>query len=164
MGLFERFSKGVLERATSIKGEDQSEVKGSPKKAKDEMIVLGALLAKVALADENFSKEEEEESIREILSCECHLNEDEVSLALSSSRESLESSLDIHTFTREVNAKKSYDERLRVLERLFQVALSDRSLHPMELETLRKISGLLWISHKDFIGLKLRLKKENLGK
>ena len=98
--------------------------------------------------------------IKDILTSRCGFSQEDVPLILASSKQAVETSLDIQGFTREVNNKKDYNGRIKVLENLFRVALSDKSLHQDELEMLRKISGLFWISHKDFINTKLKIKKE----
>jgi len=98
--------------------------------------------------------------IKKILVSRCGYKEEEVPLILASAREAIRSCLDIQGFTREVNQRRGYQERLRILENLFRVAFSDQSLVYQELETIRKIATLFWISHKDFINTKLKIKKE----
>lgn len=122
----------------------------------ERLVILGVLLNRVAYADEKIS-EEEERCIERIL-CARGASRDEAALVTAASREAADKRPDIQGFTREVN-KKPYEERIRVVELLFEVALADSDLAPIELAAVRQVAGLLWVSHKDFIEAKLRVKK-----
>lgn len=117
-------------------------------------IILGVLLEEVAKAHEGLSAEEEA-AVLKVLERRASL--EEAGLALAAAREAAEHRPDLQGFTREVN-KLPYEERVRVVEWLFDVALADRDLHFLEVEAVRKIAGLLWVTHKDMIEAKLRAK------
>lgn len=125
----------------------------------EEMVILGVLLGSVAHADGNFSREEEQATVR-ILTRRGSISKEEAALVIAAARESKDARPDIQGFTREV-AKKPYKERLEVMDLLFLVALSDQNLSHVEMESVRKIAGLLWITHKDFIKSKLRAKEKS---
>ena len=50
--------------------------------------------------------------------------------------------------------------KINILEQLFRVACSDKDLDDSEVETIRKISDLFGIGHKEFINAKIKVKKE----
>lgn len=122
----------------------------------EELVIFGVLMHEVADADGHFAPEEEK-AISTILKKRGDLAPAEVALVIAAARESAEHRMDIQGFTREIN-KKTYTERIRVVELLFTIALADNDLSIVELEKVRKIAKLLWVSHKDFIAAKLRVR------
>ncbi len=125
----------------------------------DDQIALGALLWVVAEADEKFLAKEDEK-IKEILTQYSKIPEDEMVAVMASIKEAARERIDLHRFTREVCKNLSYDVRISVIETLFRVACCDDELDHNEIETIRKISGLFHIAHKDFINAKITIKKE----
>ena len=79
---------------------------------------------------------------------------------MASIKEAAIERIDLHHFTREVGKNLSYDVRKSVIETLFRVACCDDELDHNEVETIRKISGLFNVAHKDFINAKITIKKE----
>jgi len=63
-------------------------------------------------------------------------------------------------FTSLINKGFSYEQKVKVVEHLWEVAFSDASLDKYEEHMVRKIAGLIYVSHKDFIDAKLRVKKK----
>ncbi len=122
----------------------------------EELVIFGVLMHEVADADGHFAPEEEK-AIKAILKKRGDLTPAEVALVIAAARESAEHRMDLQGFTREIN-KKTYTERIRVVELLFEIALADNNLSIIELEKVRKISNLLWVSHKDFIAAKIRVR------
>lgn len=150
MGLWEKFKNSVVAEAAQ-----KPAVK--PEKYTDDIIVFGALMSIIAEADEQFSSEEQK-TIEKILVSEIGFQPEDVPLILTSAKEAARKRVDLQELTREINKNRDYDQRLRVLEDLFRVAFSDKFLHFAEDEALRRISALLWISHKDFINTRDRVK------
>lgn len=135
--------------------------KETPVEAKiiDDRIALGVLLWVVAEADAKFLPEEEAK-IREILLSYCKIPESDLSYIMSSIKEAAETRIDLYRFTHEVSEDLNYQTKISIIENLFRVACSDKELDDNELETIRKISGLFHLSHKDFIDAKIKVKKE----
>lgn len=125
----------------------------------EELVILGALLTRVARSDENLSKEEEA-AIARILRSQ-GASASETSLVIAAAHEALESRHDIQGLTREVN-KHPYAVRIHVVELLFAVGFAEEGLSMVELESVREIAKLFWVSHQDFIAAKLRV-RESLG-
>ncbi len=125
----------------------------------DDKIALGVLLWVVAEADEKFLPEEENQ-IREILVSYCKVDKETLPLVLASIKQAADERVDLFRFTNEITKNLNYNVKLQILDNLFRVACSDKNLNSYEIETIRKISGLLRISHKDFINSKIKIKKE----
>ena len=150
-GLLSRFIKSSALRANR----EHLTEKPPRRQTMEKLVILGVLLNRVAYADEKIS-EEEETCIKKILRAR-GAAPDEAAMVIASAREAADKRPDIQGFTREVN-RKPYEERIRVVELLFEVALADSNLAPIELAAVRQIADLLWIAHKDFIEAKLRVK------
>ena len=52
-----------------------------------------------------------------------------------------------------------YEDKIRLINNLWSIAFSDKQLDKYEEYLIRKISDLLYVSHKDFIEQKLRVKE-----
>jgi len=126
----------------------------------DDKIALGVLLWIVAEADEKFLAKEDEK-IKEILTTShSKISEEEIETVLASIKEAARERVDLHRFTSEVSNDLPYEVRISIIETLFRVACCDEELDHKEMETIRKISGLFHIAHKDFINAKITIKKE----
>ncbi len=60
-------------------------------------------------------------------------------------------------FTRQLHEELAREEKLRILEMLWQVALSDGNLEKHEDHLIRKVAGLLYVSHSDLIRVRNRV-------
>jgi uncharacterized tellurite resistance protein B-like protein len=53
-------------------------------------------------------------------------------------------------------------EKVRIIEYMWQVAYTDRQISAHEDHLMRKIAGLLYIAHGDYIAAKMRAKPADL--
>lgn len=125
----------------------------------DDKIALGVLMWAVAEADDKLLPEEEDK-IEEILRSSGYVAASDIPLVLAAIRQAAKERVDLHAFTRELKQDLPYEARKSILDELFRVACADKEVVSAEIETIRKISGLFHISHKDFIAAKLKVKKE----
>ena len=152
-GFLDKFRKNVI---TSVWKDKRDEPKV---KDIDDKIALGVLLWVVAEADDKFLAKEDGK-IRDILTTYSKISEEEIETVLASIKEAARERVDLHRFTREVGKDLPYEVRKSIIETLFRVACCDEELDHKEMETIRKISGLFHIAHKDFINAKITIKKE----
>ena len=152
-GFLDKFRKNVITSVWKDK-KDEPEMIDI-----DDKIALGVLLWVVAEADEKFLAKEDEK-IKEILISHSKIPEEEISTVLASIKEAARERIDLYRFTREVNTNLPYNARISIIETLFRVACCDKELDHEEIETIRKISGLFRVTHKDFINAKITIKKE----
>jgi uncharacterized tellurite resistance protein B-like protein len=68
-----------------------------------------------------------------------------------------------YEFTSLINKGLTYEEKVKVIEYLWEVALVDTHLDKYEEHTVRKIADLIYVAHEDFIEAKLRVKKQIAG-
>jgi uncharacterized tellurite resistance protein B-like protein len=65
-------------------------------------------------------------------------------------------------FTSLINKGFNQEEKIKVIEHLWEVAFADAILDKHEEYMVRRIADLIYVSHKDFISAKLRVKKRLL--
>jgi len=136
----------------------KQETPPEPKQINDK-IALGVLLWVVAEADSRFLSKEEEK-IKDVLTKFCKVSQEDLDIILSSIKEAAVERIDLYRFTNEVGSDLDHVAKIRIIEILFRVACVDKDLDNEELETIRKISGLLHITHSEFIDAKIKIKKE----
>jgi len=56
----------------------------------------------------------------------------------------------------------TYEQKLKVIEHLWDVALADNKIDKYEEHMVRKIADLIFVEHKDFINAKLKARDNKL--
>jgi uncharacterized tellurite resistance protein B-like protein len=148
---------GILDRFTQVITKKEEK----PSHAITYRIVLGALLSLVSQADGKIT-EQEITTKKAVLAKRGYTTPEDQEEILAASQKAIVDRMDWEGFTREVNQECEYPERVQLVRDLFSVAWADHELSHEELETIRKISNLLWLDHKDFISAKLETKPESL--
>jgi uncharacterized tellurite resistance protein B-like protein len=118
-------------------------------------LAVAALLVEVLRADYDVAVDERRqvvESIRGILGLDDAQCED----LLAEAEQRVDRAHDLHQFTAEINRELSHEEKLRLVEQLWRVAAADSAVHKYEEHVIRRICGLLHVSHREFIAAKLR--------
>ena len=117
-----------------------------------------SLLIEVALSDKDFD-EEEITSMKEILKTTHGISDETINELVSNAKQTVDESTSLYSYTREVNDNFSYDDKLLLLQSLWDIAYADGNVDKYEEHLIRKISDLIYISHSDFIQVKLERKK-----
>ena len=117
-----------------------------------------SLLIEVALSDKDFD-EEEITSMKEILKTTHGISDETINELVSNAKQTVDESTSLYSYTREVNDNFSYDDKLLLLQSLWDIAYADGNVDKYEEHLIRKISDLIYISHSDFIQAKLERKK-----
>jgi len=120
-------------------------------------IATCALLLEMAHTDDEFSEIEETE-IKRIIQSEFELSENKVDEIIELSNEERKESLDLWQFTNLINENFSKEEKIKVIEYIWQVIYADDKVDQYEEYLIRKLSYLLNVDHKDMIDAKLRVK------
>ncbi len=118
-------------------------------------LAVAALLVEVLRADYDVAVDERRqvvESIRGTLGLDDAQCED----LLAEAEQRVDRAHDLHQFTAEINRELSHEEKLRLVEQLWRVAAADSAVHKYEEHVIRRICGLLHVSHREFIAAKLR--------
>lgn len=117
-----------------------------------------SLLIEVALSDKDFD-EEEITSMKEILKTTHGISDETINELVSNAKQTVDESTSLYSYTREVNDNFSYEDKLLLLQSLWDIAYADGNVDKYEEHLIRKISDLIYISHSDFIKAKLERKK-----
>lgn len=126
----------------------------------DLRLAAAALLFEVVRAD-GVVKPEEHTVLRAALRSVFELSEPEVEeLAQMAERQSREA-VSIFEFTRLVDQGLSHAEKRRIVELLWLVCFSDAEKHAEEEHLVRKIAGLLHVTHPEFIDAKIRARESS---
>ena len=77
---------------------------------------------------------------------------------LTNAQDSSRSAYDYQQFTGRINDAFSHDDKVRLVEALWQVAYADAHIDANENHTINKIAGLLYVTHGEYIAAKMRAK------
>ena len=118
-------------------------------------LAVAALLVEVLRADYAVAGDERRQvvaSMRGILGLDPGQCED----LLAEAEQRVDRAHDLHQFTAEINRGLGHEEKLQLVEQLWRVAAADSIVHKYEEHIIRRICGLLHVSHREFIAAKLR--------
>ncbi|ESP91351.1 MULTISPECIES: TerB family tellurite resistance protein [Pseudoalteromonas] len=118
---------------------------------------LGALMVEVMRADNDIAPDELT-MIAKLLRQHCELSEQSSELIRTEAQRLVDDAIDLHRFVKVVNDNTDEEERIEVIELLWMVAFADGKLDPQEDYTVRKLAGLMYVAHGDFIAAKLNVK------
>jgi uncharacterized tellurite resistance protein B-like protein len=121
-------------------------------------VATAALLTEMMRADGTASSEEINK-ITEAVKTRFGLSEEESSDILNLADHEISKSTGFYEFTSLLNKELEYEKKVHIVEHLWEVAFADSRLNKYEEHMVRKISDLLYVTHKDFIEAKLRVKK-----
>lgn len=122
-------------------------------------IACAALMLEVARADFEISAQEKTK-IRKQLENVLKLPPTLVDELIDLAETEVEEAVSLHQFTSLIHAHYSAEEKVHILFLLWKIAYSENQLDKYEEALIRKISDLLYISHKDFIQTKQRAEQE----
>lgn len=125
-------------------------------------LATAVLLIEVMQSDAE-STAEERATILKILKERFHLADAEVAKLSARGQRTAAATNDFHQFTSLINRELGMPEKVRIIEYMWQVAYADRKISAHEDHLMRKIAGLLYIAHGDYIAAKMRAKPADLG-
>jgi uncharacterized tellurite resistance protein B-like protein len=125
-------------------------------------LYVAALLVEAARMDDRFDAAERQ-AIQRILSERYRLSPWETVELLSAAERAVDQSTQLFRFTDAVVQRVPVEDRVRILEMLWEVAYADGVLGPEEDQLLRRIAGLIHVSDRDR-GLARQRVLERLGK
>ena len=82
------------------------------------------------------------------------LSSDEIAQITSLAEEEVHNATSLQGFTRCVNELYTNEEKVKIVEMLWRVALADGVIDKHENHIMRKIGALLYIPHKDYVRAK----------
>lgn len=115
-----------------------------------------ALLLEMANIDGEFSKEEQD-NIVSLLNKKFQVSCEYAAELIQSSQKELSGSTDIWQFTNLINQNYSRDEKINMVEMVWEVVYADGKLDKYEDYLVHKLGKLLRLSHKELITAKLKV-------
>jgi uncharacterized tellurite resistance protein B-like protein len=111
------------------------------------------ILLETACSDDEFSPKEKK-SVVNILRKNFKLSREEVDNLIEFSETAREKSVDMWQFTHVINTHYSLEDKIKVVEQVWQIIYSDNKLNKYEDYLAHKLSKLLNLSHRDLIEAK----------
>jgi uncharacterized tellurite resistance protein B-like protein len=125
-------------------------------------IATAALLIEVMRADSKV-REEERRAVAKTIQSKFKLTGEETNKLLKLAEEEIRESTGYYEFTSLINKGFTYEQKLKVMEHLWEVAFADTELDKYEEYVIRKVADLIYVEHKDFIETKLRVRKKKIS-
>ena len=111
-------------------------------------IATAVLLVEAACTDGEFD-EREEAVIRALLARHFNLSEAEIAALMESARAAQDKAAGMVRYTRIIKERFSEEERISMIEMLWEVAYADGVLDDYEANLLRRIGGLLYVPDRE---------------
>lgn len=119
-----------------------------------------ALMVEMLHVDEQVTTEEDEK-LRLLLKQRFNLDSSEIEALIDLAHNEKHEATDYFQFTSLLNEHYSQQQKIDLVEDLWQLAYADHELDKYEEHLLRRLSELLHVPHQDFIRTKHKALKEN---
>ena len=120
-------------------------------------LATAALLLEIARSDFDIA-EEERLSIADSLKTTFKLSESELNELLDLAEQEVKEAVSLHQFTRLIHDNYTPADKKEIIKLLWTVAYADNVLDKYEEALIRKVSDLLYVTHKDFTHAKSQAK------
>ena len=123
-------------------------------------IAAAALMVEAAQLDDSFDAQERAK-IRELVAARFQLTPEEVENLIEAAEARVADSIELHGFIRVVKSAFTPEERIELMEMLWEVVYADGELHHYEANLMRRLAGLLQVSDRES-GLARKRARERL--
>jgi uncharacterized tellurite resistance protein B-like protein len=118
-------------------------------------VATAALLIEMMRADFEIDDAERRAAVDALRSC-FELGEEESTKLMELAEAERSHATSLFDFTSRINDGYSREAKVQIIELLWRVAYADKTLQAHEQHLMRKLAGLLYISHNDYIAAKFR--------
>ncbi len=125
-----------------------AESAGSTHSHEDQALAAAVLLVEAACLDGDYSKEEGQ-TIHLLIRERFGLSEAEADDLLETATDQQDQAVELHRFTNQIKQKYTHEERVQLIEMLWEVAYADGVLHDFEANLLRRIGGLIHVTDRE---------------
>jgi uncharacterized tellurite resistance protein B-like protein len=146
----------IVKRFFSKEKEGRPDVAGK-ETGHDTTVATCALLAEIARIDGTFTQEEME-TVISILKEKYGLSREHADALIAEAEKQLEESVDLWQFARLINENYSNEEKMEIIETLWQIVYVDGKMDQYEHYLMNKLKNLLRVSHDQLINAKLKVK------
>lgn len=120
-------------------------------------LATAALLVEMSRADGEV-REDEQAAVARAIRKAFDIDEAETAELIELAESEIEDATCYHQFTSLINKNFSKQQKVQVVEMLWEVAYADAEMEKYEEHLLRRLSDLLYVPHAEFIQSKLRVK------
>jgi uncharacterized tellurite resistance protein B-like protein len=138
----------LTEGATALSPEDQKH---------QLQLATAVLLVEVLRAEPTLDAAERTTLVRALRE-KFALREDEIDRLIELAQDTAKTAYDYQRFTGQLNDRFSQEQKIRVVEAMWQVAYADAHLDANENHVISKVAGLLHVTHGEYIAAKGRAK------
>ena len=124
------------------------ETRGAGHSHEELQIAAAALMVEAARLDGDFDARERAK-IRDLVTQRFGLGREESESLIEVAEERVAWASQLHGFTRVVKGAFTQEERLELMEMLWEVAYADGELHHFEANLMRRLAGLLQVPDRD---------------
>ena len=107
-----------------------------------------ALLCEAAYMDGSYDSKEKEIIVK-LIKKQFNLNEEEALIIVNSGEQLSQESSQIYGFTRAIKQSWKLENRIKILEMLWEVAFADGRVDAFEKNLIQRVAGLTFVSDKD---------------
>ncbi len=122
----------------------------------DKRLAAAALMFHVIAAD-GIVQQQEQEKLQSILSTHYHVGEDEIHQLLDQAKKADGEAIDLYAFTSILKREMTEDERVLLVEDLWEMVFADGELHEFEDNIVWRVAELIAVSPQDRISMKQRV-------
>ena len=152
-----RTLKDLFEQISDSLNQPASGAHGSTEVSHTLELATAVLLVEV-MRNEPGLKEVEKDAVLLALRRKFHLAQDELDRLLEMAHETARTAYDYHSFTNRLNERFTQDQKILVIEAMWQVAYADGHIAAGENHVIAKVAGLLHVTHGEYIAAKMRAK------
>ncbi|MDO9519749.1 MAG: TerB family tellurite resistance protein [Pseudohongiella sp.] len=120
-------------------------------------LASAALMFELLTTDRHID-EREIAVFKSILMDSFNLNTEELDNIIQLAEEEAKQAVSLYEFTSLINESYQYEDKLVLIENMWRLALADQHLDKYEEQLIRKTADLIYVSHGDFIKLKLKVR------
>jgi len=129
-----------------------------PSRAQRLQLATAVLMVEVMRSDANIIPAERAQTLA-TLRQHFALNDDALMPLMAQAEQTAKIANDYFHFTSAMNDDFTQDEKIQVVEYMWQVAYADGALDAHENHLISKVAGLLHVTHGEYIGAKMRAKE-----
>lgn len=122
-------------------------------------LACAVLLIEVAYADDSLSLLEQDQ-LNQAIQSKFSLTSDEIESLLALAKNKSQQATDYYQFTRLLNDNFELVQKIRLVELMWEVAMSDGHIDKHEEHFIRKIADLLYLRHSELISARERVKAD----
>jgi len=120
-------------------------------------LATAAFMFEVLKSDTTIDRRELD-ALLKVLQVKFTLEAESVTQIMALAEEASHHATSLYEFTSLINASYGYEERVQLVEHLWQIAFADKHVDRYEDHIIRRIADLIHVRHSDFIRTKLTVK------